>query len=172
MPVSFDSFAVYLIWAVIAMLFAVIAFSDKQHLIIPDSALWALLILAVILKFNAAFFYSPLFFYFSSLKISIVAAIAGGSVLFVIWIISAGKWIGFGDVKLMAVIGFLLGLPGLLWIFYIAVAVGLAFAVLLFALGKAGRKTQLPFGMFLSLSVVFYIIFASQIDSFFFGLLL
>jgi leader peptidase (prepilin peptidase)/N-methyltransferase len=87
----------------------------------------------------------------------LVEAAAGGSiafaVLFVIHVISP-KGMGFGDVRLAAVLGLALG-----WIELPLVAVGLFFSfllasivgVLLIATGARSRKDRIPFGPFLAL---------------------
>lgn len=68
------------------------------------------------------------------------------------WLISGGRGMGFGDVKLAPVLGATLGwvavsaaVTGLLAAFVLGASVGLALLVA----GRAGRRTQVPFGPFL-----------------------
>jgi prepilin signal peptidase PulO-like enzyme (type II secretory pathway) len=59
--------------------------------------------------------------------------------------------LGFGDVKLAALVGVLAGWPGLLTALVVAAFAGAGGSVLLLGLGSATRKTYIPFGIFLAL---------------------
>ena len=86
----------------------------------------------------------------------VLRALAGGGlwvlVIGGIWLATAGRGMGFGDVKLAPVLGVTLGwvafgaaLVGLFTAFLLGAVVG----VLLMVLGRAGRRSQVPFGPFL-----------------------
>lgn len=60
-----------------------------------------------------------------------------------------GKGMGFGDVKLAGVLGFLLGFPSIVIALYTAFLTGAVVGVILMILGKAKMKTKVPFGPFL-----------------------
>jgi leader peptidase (prepilin peptidase)/N-methyltransferase len=104
-----------------------------------------------------------------------VEAAAGGAgaftVLFVIHVISP-RGMGFGDVRLAAVIGMMLG-----WIELPAVAVGLFLAFLLASVvgiglmvaGRRGRKDRVPFGPFLAAGAVLAIFVAQPILDLYLG---
>lgn len=74
-------------------------------------------------------------------------AVVGG-----IWLLTRGRGMGFGDVKLAPVLGATLG-----WVSFGSAAVGLfagfmlgaVVGVVLIARGRAGRRSHLPFGPFL-----------------------
>jgi len=77
---------------------------DLKHKIIHDFALVILVIFTLLLKiienqfvFDANFFLNFLYAFLTSFFI------------FILWFISKGKWIGFGDVKLLLPLGFLIG---------------------------------------------------------------
>ncbi len=79
----------------------------------------------------------------------VVGAVTGAGFLLLLWFVTRGRGIGFGDVKLMIPLGLLLGLPAtaaLLWVAF--VAGGMMAACLLLA-RKASLKTAVPFGPFL-----------------------
>jgi leader peptidase (prepilin peptidase) / N-methyltransferase len=67
------------------------------------------------------------------------------------------RWLGFGDVRLSALIGVVLGWlgPGSLWVgLVIANLLGLAVMAGLMVTGRAGRSTAFPFGVFLAAGAV------------------
>lgn len=89
--------------AVIAGLFIVIAVYDIQHTIIPNEWVWAFNILAL---------FSVLYMPSASYPLSLALA-AGPLValpLFLLWFVSRGAWMGFGDVKFALGMGWLLGI--------------------------------------------------------------
>jgi prepilin signal peptidase PulO-like enzyme (type II secretory pathway) len=76
---------------------------------------------------------------------------------------SQGRWLGFGDVKLVAAIGFLFG-----YVLGIIVIVGAIWLASLVGLGlillhRAHMKTALPLGAFLSGAAIIVIVFYNQI---------
>lgn len=77
-------------------------------------------------------------------------AVAAGMALFLgaLYVASGGKWLGLGDVKFAAAIGLWFGFPAALLVSIIAVWVAALVGVMLIILGKATRKSPLPFGAF------------------------
>lgn len=144
-----------LINALIVALLTLTVFLDIRYLIISDKVLMSLAIATTsskLLNGNANFSY---------LLIS-----AFGLTLFfaILFLVSRGKWIGLGDVKFIFLIGFMLGYP----IGYLAIisAIWLAaiFSVILLVSGKATPKTEIPFGSFLSVTTIIFIIFNSELQ--------
>lgn len=76
-------------------------------------------------------------------------AVAGGIMLFIYWLSRGGM--GFGDVKLAAVIGFWLGTEKALLALLLAFVLGGTAAVLLLASGRRSRREAIAFGPFLCL---------------------
>lgn len=62
---------------------------------------------------------------------------------------------GGGDIKLIAIAGFLLGYQATLVTFFISSLTGSIWAIYLMIFKKSGRKTQLPFGPFLCIGIYF-----------------
>lgn len=63
---------------------------------------------------------------------------------------SRGRWMGFGDVGLGAVLGLILGWPASLFVLIFAVWSGAFVGILLMLAGRAHMKSALPFGSFLT----------------------
>lgn len=150
----------FVYYAAIASLLVVITFYDLKHKIIPNAFVYTFVVFAAIrivatgqslLSFDALA--GPIFF----------AAFAG------LWLVSRGRWIGFGDAKLVLGIGLLLGLASglsaLVLAFWIGAVVGLFFIVLRFlaerkivplsrlpsVLQHLTMKSEIPFAPFLIL---------------------
>jgi len=100
------------------------------------------------------------------------AAIGGGIglvVFFLIVIISRGG-MGWGDVKLAALIGLVTGFPLVLVALLIGIILGGVVAVLLLALKIKKRKEAIPFGPFLSLAAIATLLWGNNIISWYQGL--
>ena len=78
----------------------------------------------------------------------LISGLGAGGFFFLIWAVSKGKWLGFGDVKLAFLMGLLLGVNVIVALFF-AFIIGAIVGLGLMALGKKGLKSQVPFGPFL-----------------------
>ena len=145
----------------------VITFIDIDHRIIPN-----VISLPGILLFFVASFGMPEIGFKDSL-LGILAG--GGSLLFVAWlyeIVRKKTGMGGGDIKLLAMIGALIGWPGVLFTIYVASISG-TFAGLLTMIYKRERslKLAIPFGPFLSIGAIFYVFFGDVIKNWYFTFL-
>ena len=70
---------------------------------------------------------------------------------------------GGGDIKLMAVLGFIFGISGVLFITLFSFVIGAIISVALLILKVKSRKDEIPFGPFISLSALIYIFFGTEI---------
>jgi len=143
--------------------FIVIAIYDSKHKIIPDG-------LAYILSF-LALFRAFLLFEITGIKAFVIILTAGPLValpIFLLWFVSKGRWIGFGDVKLSLAIGWLLGPILGLSAIIVGFWVGAIFGVTLILLSKfhlfqnqkmITMKSEIPFGPFLIIGTLFIYLF-------------
>ena len=141
--------------AIIVLLLTLIIFIDIRYLIIPDKILVLLAGAAVGSKLLAdnADFYRLL-----------ISAFGLTSFFAILYMVSRGRWIGLGDIKLIFLMGFLLGYP--MGYLSIVAAVWLAaiFSMILLVVGKANAKTEIPFGSFLSVATIIFIIFNNELQ--------
>ncbi len=84
----------------------------------------------------------------------ILAVIVGGGFFFLQFLISHGKWIGGGDIRLGVVMGLMLGWPKILVALVLAYFIGSIISVILVIVGKKKMASTVPFGTFLALSTV------------------
>ena len=85
----------------------------------------------------------------------LAGALAGGLFLLLYllgWVIYRQEALGFGDVKLAALMGVAVGWPAITTAIAITVAGGFVIALLLLASGAASRRAYIPFGVFMTLA--------------------
>ena len=114
--------------------------SDAQYQIIFSSVAWVGALLGLILN---------LFFPGPTLLMMALGALVGGGFFGLQYIISHGRWIGGGDVRLGVMLGIWLGWRELLVALFIAYMLGAAIGVALLATGRRQRTSQIAFGTFL-----------------------
>lgn len=109
--------------------------------------------------------------------LSIVPGITSGAIglgvglgLFLIITLASRGGMGWGDVRLAALIGLMAGWPNVLVAFFLAFISGAVVAGISIATGAKERKEGIPFGPFLSLGAVATIFWGSDILSWYLGL--
>ena len=100
------------------------------------------------------------------------AAIGGGIglVLFLLVVLISRGGMGWGDVKMAALIGLVTGFPLIFVALLLAVIVGGLVAGILLALKLRRRKETIPFAPFLSLATIVTLLWGSDILSWYLGL--
>ena len=138
----------FLYYAVCFSLLVVILIYDWKHKIIPDGFVYAFGLIAAV---------HALFFFGSGWDL-----IAGPLVFlpfYFLWLVSAGKWIGFGDGKLALGIGWFLGIIDGISAIVLAFWIGAVVSLIAIATRKhISMKSEIPFAPFLILGfwLVFY----------------
>jgi prepilin signal peptidase PulO-like enzyme (type II secretory pathway) len=97
-------------------------------------------------------------------NLAIAALIAGGFFLFQ-YIISSGRWIGSGDIRLGILMGVSLGIAKTLVALFIAYVGGALIALLLIAFKQKELSSKIPFGVFLTVATFVSLIFGDQISN-------
>lgn len=90
-----------------------------------------------------------------------LGALLGAGFFAVQYFLSAGQWVGAGDIRLGAVIGFMLGWPQTVLALMLAYAAGAVVAIMLLLLRKVTRTSRLPFGTFLTAATVYCLLFGN-----------
>ncbi|HLD25032.1 MAG TPA: prepilin peptidase [Patescibacteria group bacterium] len=129
-------FAYSLILCCLLVLFVI----DWKHMILPDSLLGMVLGTTIIL----GVFLPP-----SDRFTHVGSAVASGVLFLGLWAITRGRGLGFGDVKLVTVLGLLLGYPHTVIAWYAAFLTGAMWGVILMIRRHASMKSRIAFGPFL-----------------------
>lgn len=138
------------------LVFIPILFFDYVHYIIPDKLVIPMIVLSVIF---GLFFKKPEF-----LSLLTSGLLLGGFFA-ILYIVSSGKWVGFGDAKLLLLIGLAFGYPVSFLITVFSVWTAALYGLALIALKKASLKSALPFGLFLSIFSLIFIIFKNEVQT-------
>jgi len=84
---------------------------------------------------------------------------------------SFGKWVGGGDIRLGALIGFMLGWQGVLITLFIAYVSGSVIGLALIFTKKKKMKSQVPFGPFLSAAAIITLLWGNQLLAWYQGMM-
>jgi leader peptidase (prepilin peptidase)/N-methyltransferase len=132
--------ALFLSWCLIAA-----SGIDIGHKLLPDNITLPLLWLGILLS---------LFDVFVDLETSIIGAMAGylslWSVFMLFKLVTGKEGMGYGDFKLLAMLGAWLGWQPLLVVILTSSIVGATVGIAMIVLKKTSRGTQIPFGPYLA----------------------
>jgi len=102
----------------------------------------------------------------------LISGIIGGSFFLLQFLVSKGKWIGGGDVRLGLLMGLALGWPGILVALLMAYIIGSIVGVFLLLLKKKKWNSEVPLGIFLSAATVATLFFGDYIINWYLSLLI
>ena len=140
-------------WLVIVSAGIVITVTDFRHRIIPDSML-------VVSGVAAIFLQSA---HRSHIPMVLISGAGAAAFFYLLYKLTRGKGMGFGDVKLAGVLGVLLGYPWIIIGVYAAFLTGATYGVILMILGEAGMKSRVAFGPFLLLGGIISLVWGMPI---------
>jgi len=117
---------------------------DCRYYLLPDMV--TLPAVAIIIVLNLVLGMSPL--------AMCLGALIGGGFFALQFVLSKGRWIGGGDIRLGVLMGVLLSWPLILVALFIAYVSGAAIGIILLLMKKKHFGSKLPFGTFLSVSSI------------------
>ncbi len=135
---------------------------DLEHYLILDKVVFPALALAVGLLVLKGFFSQDLFLVFSR---AVVGVLSTAFPLYLIWYLSKGRMMGFGDVKYMVFIGTALGWPNSMVAFLLTFWLGTLIALPMLLLGWKSMQSKLPLGVFISVAAVVSVLFSREWQS-------
>ncbi|MCB9760420.1 MAG: prepilin peptidase [Alphaproteobacteria bacterium] len=159
--VSQAAFAAWAVYFVFLSMLVASTYIDLRHYIIPDE----FSIYAVPLGVGASALLTWMGYEGAlTWKQSVVGALIGGGFLLVVigayWLVKRVEGMGFGDVKLLAMLGAFLGTwPALFFIVLVSTLLGSFVGLAMIVFRGRSFKAQLPFGPFLAFAAVIYVFF-------------
>lgn len=151
---SFSALAYFLFVAALM----VITFIDIDHQIIPNEITFP----GIPIGFALSFFIPSL----SPIE-SLLGILIGGGGLWTIatiyLLLARREGMGFGDVKLLAMMGAFIGWKGVLVTIFAASAIGTVVGLLAMLKSRKDMKMAIPFGPFLSIGAIIYLFFGNAI---------
>lgn len=149
---QFDLYLLFF-YLVICSFLIIIFIYDLKHYLILDKITIPAIIIAIVGNLLLGMLWWD---------ILIGMAIGGGLFMFQ-FIISKGKWIGGGDIRLGALMGALLGWQLVLVALFIAYLVGSVVGVALIIGKRKKLKDPMPFGVFLSMATILCLLYGKII---------
>lgn len=150
-------FGLAFVWyAIILSILVVIVVYDLRHKIIPNKLNYTFILMSFLQSLYLNYFSVPVINWWNLLAGPIVAI-----PFFLIWFLSRGRGMGFGDVKLALGIGWFLGMlpsvSAVMLAVWLGAIVGLSM-MLIQRLNKGGQsitiKSEIPFGPFLIIGIL------------------
>ena len=139
-------------------MFIVLLLIDLEHNILPNKIVYPGMVIALIIAgIGSIFGFEPGYTADRGFRLWIVDVAVGGSIGFVLLLLPAILYqggMGWGDVKLAALIGLVTGFPLVLLAMFLAIVSGGLIAGILLLLKVKSRKDAIPFGPFLSLATM------------------
>ena len=155
-----------LIWYTFTSVLLLITYIDIDHQIIPD---------VITLPGIPIAFLASLFLPQTSWLDSVLGVLLGGGSLYLVAVVytlvTKKEGMGGGDIKLLALIGAVIGWKGVLFTIFLASLIGAASGILIMILQKKNFKLAVPFGPFLSIGAISYIFFGSELTNWYFNIL-
>lgn len=148
-------------WAIIIILFMVLAVYDFRWMILPNRLVYTSIIMAIgLIIVNVLYLRT----YNSLLIDALWGVLILAGLFLVLFIISKGRWIGGGDVKLAIALGLLVGGPvPVIFLLFLASLLGTLYSLPSLISGKKKRHSMIPFGPFLMLAAFATFLFGSSI---------
>ena len=153
------------LFALIAVLIVVV-FIDLDYRVIPNEVTLP----GIVICFLAAVFIAKM-----PWTTSLLGIVAGGGSLFLVAVVykrlTGVDGMGYGDVKLLAMLGAWCGWVGVYFIILVSSAAGTLVGLFMMVAYRKSMKLALPYGPFLVLGAVTYIFFGPQLIGWYFGVL-
>lgn len=156
------------IMAFYACLFIVIFVIDLEHSLILNKVVYPTMVVALLLSLY------PWPWLSESMGMRVAYAALGGAIGFAVFLLIAlvsRGGMGWGDVKLAALIGLATGFPLVFVAIIMAAILGGIVAVVLLATGRRGRREMIPFGPFLAVAAMVTLLWGNNILGWYLGLM-
>ena len=150
----------FVTWLIILIGLIAMAAYDARWMLLPDKIMYPLILIAVgsyIAQFALG---KPL----NELSTIFISAAIGCGFFAVIYFVSKGKWIGFGDVKLGLLLGLIVATPVNIFItLFLSSVLGVIWILPLLITKKLKPTSHVPFGPFLIAAAIIVVFFGQNI---------
>lgn len=140
------------LWLSYGVGLAILFVYDLKWYLLPDKVVWPLVALGAIDLVNNALWHHWSITQFIVELLLAVMAVAG--LYYALYLVSKGKWVGFGDVKLGLFMGLALGWQAALVALLLANVIGCLVIIPGLVSGKLKRDSRIPFGPLLIVGFV------------------
>lgn len=162
--------AIFVLWLVAGVILAILFAYDLKWSLLPNKAMFPLIAVGVVVTVLHIMSAPNIVESLISLVLAIV--ILSGLYL-VLWYISKGRWIGYGDIKLGLALALLLGDWPLAFItLFAANFIGCLIVIPGLLSGRMTRQTHVPFGPLLIVGAIIAMLFGQTIIQWYMGILI
>lgn len=141
---------VFVLSLIIAFLLTALMVIDILDGVLPNMLnVWAMIAILFLLIFSQ---YTTLEWFNS-----IIAALVGFGFFIALWLVTLGRGVGVGDIKLALVLGLLVGTPGVYYLIMLSFVIGAIYVLPLILIGKTKWKQKIAFGPFMILA--YYLVY-------------
>lgn len=152
-PISY-----YLFTTILLIIFAY----DLRYMLIPDSISIPAIILVFLLQATS---------YKLQVTSYLAAALVASGFFLAQFLISRGRWIGGGDIRLGFLMGLMLGYPVIIAGLIFAYMLGTIITLPLVVLRRRTMKSQVPFGAFLTVATIIGMVFGDEVIGWYMNLI-
>ena len=155
-----------LLLSILSVFFIIIFFIDLKHFIIPNELTFPLMIIGFFKSFDPNLNQTIFPNYINSLIGGVFGYLIIWLIIFFYKKVRKKEGMGLGDAKLLAVVGFWFGWFSIPFTIFMSSVVALIF-VLPSLINKSRKmSSQIPFGPYIIIAVIFYVSFSNQIKNF------
>ncbi|MGM0438975.1 MAG: prepilin peptidase [Patescibacteria group bacterium] len=167
-PESLLEYTSFFLFLIILSLLVFIFVYDLKHLIIPNKIIYPAIGISFFKIGIDAYQVSSLSFFINHLLSGIGIFIF----FFLIYFLSKGKGIGFGDVRYSFLLGFLLGFPHSIVALFFSFISGAIIGIGLIIFQSKSRKDMIPFGPFLIVGTLVGLFYGQTVINWYFNFLI
>ena len=149
---SLQSFNLVYLLAIVSISIVIFVY-DLKYLLISDGLIYSATGIVLLYRLIN----------FQDFKISFLSAIGAMLFFLFIFLISKGRWLGFGDVKLVFFMGLFLSFPNVLVALFLSFLIGAIIGVAMIGFKKRTLKSEIPFGPFLITGTYLALFFGEKI---------
>jgi leader peptidase (prepilin peptidase)/N-methyltransferase len=168
---TFPNFLLSTFYFLASSFLVIIFVYDLKHYIIPDKVIYPAIGITFLYQLFEILAPHQILVGSGILK-PLLSAIFAAAFFLVIFLLSRGRWLGFGDVKLGFLMGLFLGFPKILVSLFFAYLIGAIIGIGLILAKKKTLKSEVPFGPFLVTGTFIALFFGEKIISWYFNLFL
>lgn len=161
-PYTFNPFGIitFIIWLFSLILMVALCVYDFKWMLLPNKMVAVLTVSSFGFAVSRAIAGNNVMLIISSL----VASVVFFGIFYVLFIVSGGRWIGGGDVKLAISLGLLVGgITQAVLTIFLASLFGTLYVLPKLVMGKVGAKSKLPFGPLLIMATIFVVLFGKSL---------
>ena len=157
-----------LFWLAIGILLIVLFFADTLYMVLPDMVIGLLMVLIICYRIVLV---SAGIMELADLGRAVMGMVLVVSLIGGLWLVTKGKGMGLGDVKLVAPLALITGWPLVIVSTFLAFLLGAVAGLAMILLGKKRFGQTIPFGPFLILGSCLSLIWGNRLFSWYIGLL-